>query len=164
MKKIWPPLITDAARPQWTIWRDRVLTILVWVLFLALFIKQSLLFKTRIATYLSTPEAEWEFLLGPFLAVTGVMVAWLVLSAIFTYRRAVQARRRTPPPPLSLEVEAGHFGVTPADLVAARHQQIIAVAIEPDGRFRFEEVTYRAVVDGTNPPTPAPQGRSTPGR
>jgi hypothetical protein len=67
------------------------------------------------------------------------MLAWLGLSAIGTYRRAVRNRNRPEPPPLSLADEAAHFGVAPIELSAARRRQIIAVAIEPDGRFRFED-------------------------
>ncbi|WP_395021554.1 poly-beta-1,6-N-acetyl-D-glucosamine biosynthesis protein PgaD [Dongia sp.] len=159
MKRAWPPLITDAARPRWMLWRDRILTILVWILFLALFIQQWRLFQARVEAWLATPGAEWNFMLGPFFAVVGIMVAWLLLTAILTYSRAMRARRQAQPPPLSLEAEAAHFGVTPEALTAARQKQIIAVAIEPDGSFRFEDPTYTAAAVGKGQPGQPPPGR-----
>jgi hypothetical protein len=164
MRNIWPPLITDAARPAWMLWRDRILTVLVWLLFLILFVEQWLVFQARVEVYFSTPDAEWDFLLGPFFAVVGVMVTWLVFTSFLTYRRVVRARRQSPPPPLSLEAEAAHFAVTPNELTAARQKRIIAVTIEPGGEFRFAEPTYTAPAAGTNPPAPQSPDRSVPGR
>jgi hypothetical protein len=156
MKSDWPPLITDAARPRWIIRRDRILTMLVWTLFLVLFIEQCMAFHARIETYVSDPAAEWEFLLGPFFAVVALMLVSLGASAIGTYRRALRARNRPEPPPLPLEAEAVHLGVTPDGLAAARLHQIVAVAIEPGGRFRF---TYTEPVGDRDPPAPAAPDR-----
>lgn len=164
MKAVWPPLITDAARPRWMLWRDRILTILVWVAFLTLFIEQCLVFHARVETYFAAPDAEWDFLLRPFIIAIGIMVAWLALTAVLTYRRAVRARRQSQPPPLAIEAEAAHFGVTPAALTAARRQQIIAVAIEPGGKFRFEAPTYTESAGGKDRPKPPSPDRSVPGR
>ena len=162
----WPPLITDAARPPWVLWRDRFLTILVWTVFLALFVEQWLVFQARIETYFATPDAEWEFLLQPFVIVVGMMVAWLVFSAIMTYHRAIKARRSAQPHPLALAAEAAHFGTTPNDLTAARQHQIIAVVIELDGRFRFDpaDPICRATADDRDPPEPPLPDRSVLGR
>jgi hypothetical protein len=165
MKNAWPPLIDDAVRPPWMLWRDRFLTVLVWLLFAILFIQQWLVFQERLRTYLTTADAEWDFTLKPFFTVIGVMLSWLGLSAIGTYRRAMRARNRPEPPPLALAREAAHFGVTPTELSAARQGQIIAVAIEAGGRFRFEtQPTCTAVVVGTNRPAPPSPDRSVPGR
>jgi hypothetical protein len=161
MKPDWPPLITDAERPRWVIRRDRFLTILVWVLFLALFVEQSLAFHARVRIYLTDPAAEWEFLLAPFFVVVAILLLSLGVSAIGTYRRALRARSRAAPASLSLEAEAVHLGATPAELSAAREYQIVAVMIEPDGRFRF---TYMEPADDRDPPAPAAPGRSAPGR
>lgn len=160
----WPPLITDAMRPRWMLWRDRILTVLVWILFLVLFIEQWLAFQARVEVHFSTPGAGWDSPMGPFFAVVGIMLTWLVFTAVFTYRRATRARRRAPPPPLSMEAEAKHFGVTPAALTAARRQQIIAVAIAPDGGLRFEPPTYTAAAGGKDPPGPRSPDPSVPGR
>jgi poly-beta-1,6-N-acetyl-D-glucosamine biosynthesis protein PgaD len=166
MSREWPPLITDAARPRWLLWRDRGLTLLVWGVFLALFVEQSWVLQARVETYLATPDAEWEFLLRPFVIVVGVMVAWLVLSAVLTYRRAVQARRTAQPHPLSLAAEAKHFGTTPEALTAARLHRIIAVTIAPDGRFGFDpaDPICTAPAGGKDPPAPPVPDRSAPGR
>jgi poly-beta-1,6-N-acetyl-D-glucosamine biosynthesis protein PgaD len=161
MKPDWPPLITDAERPRWVVRRDRFLTVLVWVLFLVLFIEQYWAFHTRVATYFTDPAAEWEFLLGPFFAVAALMLISLGASAIGTYRRALRARSRPEPPPLPLEAEAVHLGVTPAELAAARQHQIMAVAIETDGRFQF---TYTEPAAGKDPSAPPAPGPSIPGR
>jgi hypothetical protein len=161
MKSDWPPLITDAERPRWIIRRDRILTVLVWVVFLALFIEQYLAFHARVAIYFTDPAAEWEFLLAPFFVVVAVLLISLGVSAIGTYRRALRERSRPTPAPLSLEVEAVHLGTTPAELSAARQHQIVAVTIEPDGRFRF---TYTEPAAGKDPPEPVAPGRSVPGR
>jgi poly-beta-1,6-N-acetyl-D-glucosamine biosynthesis protein PgaD len=151
---VWPPLISNAARPRWILWRDRILTILVWAAFLALFIEQALVFHGRVETYVTTPDAEWDFLLRPFVITIGIMVTWLALMAVLTYRRAVRARRKSPPAPLPLEAEAAHFGVTPEALATARQQQIIAVAIEPGGALRFETPICRAPAGDRDPPKP----------
>ena len=44
----WPPLITDAARPAWMVWRDGLLTLLLWVALLWLFVRQSVVLGRRI--------------------------------------------------------------------------------------------------------------------
>ena len=166
MTSDWPPLITDARRPRWIIWRDRILTVLVWALFLALFINQCLALRARIHAHLADPTSEWDFLLRPFLIVAGILVLWLGASGAATYGRAVRNRRRPAPPPLVLDAEAAHLGIAPADLMAARQGQIIAVTIEPDGRFRFETVgpIYTEPAAGRDPPAQPLPDRSVPGR
>jgi hypothetical protein len=164
MTENWPPLITDAARPRWMIRRDRILTFLVWVLFLVLFIKQGLAFRARLDAYLSTPGAEWDFMLAPFLIAVAIMLGWLVLTAILTYGRAMRARRTAQPLPLPLQIEAEHFGVTPDALEAARQTQVIAMAIDAGGSFRFEAPTCTAPAGDRGPPVPRSPDPSTPGR
>jgi poly-beta-1,6-N-acetyl-D-glucosamine biosynthesis protein PgaD len=164
MKQNWPPLIIDAARPAWILWRDRILTVLVWILFLVLFIEQWRIFQARVDAYLSTPDATWDFRMAPFFTVVGIMVAWLVLTAFLTYRRVMRARRDAQPLPLPLEAEAARFGVTPAELTAARQKQIIAVAIGAGGRLRFEAPTYTEAAGGKDRPKPPSPDPSIPGR
>ncbi len=160
-KTTWPPLITDAARPHWILWRDRVLTLLVWLLFAALFIEQSIAFAERISLYRADPHGDWDFLLRPFFITAGILVLWLVLSGMGTYRRALRHRQKPPPPPLALAEEAAHLGVTSDELLAARQEQVIAVTISPDGRFRFDAAgpICTAAAGGKDRPGQLPQGR-----
>lgn len=138
MKTPWPPLITDAAQSRLVFWRDRALTVLLWVLFFAIFTEETFAFWHRIELVLNDENEKWEYRLVPFFAVAGILVVWLSLWALVTYRRLLWSGGFSPmAPTMSLEAEAASRGVAPAELAAAREQQIVAVTIE-GGRFGLQ--------------------------
>ena len=133
----WPPLITDAEQPRWMRWRDRILTIVMWLLFLGMLIRQSVAFWRRVTAFLAAEAGTtWEFRLLPFLGVAAVMIVWLGLWAVLMYFRVHRAGHPPQPAPLGIEDEAECRGMTAADLAAARGLKIAAVAIDAAGRYR----------------------------
>jgi len=145
MKQTWPPVIVDAAQPRWTFWRDRILTVAAWLIFLLILERESVLFWRRLTATLAPAAnengAEWEFRLLPFLEVAAVLILLLAIAAERTRRRRSRFRGATPPEPLDIATEAARRGLTPDSLAAARALKSVAVTIDQTGGFHLAPST-----------------------
>jgi poly-beta-1,6-N-acetyl-D-glucosamine biosynthesis protein PgaD len=147
----WPPLIIAADVPRWVRWRDVVLTLLMWGLFVVLLEGEiRLVFGPhleRLGIGSFHTEADWiEFLerLLPFLATALGLVALLFIAGMFTWRRQTRAFALAEPPPLPLADQAGRAGVDEATLTAARAERIAVVHVGPNGGLKLEIRAPRA--------------------
>jgi len=135
--RLWPPLIYNAARPAWRIWRDRLMTICLWLLLLGLLVQQSIILSHHLNEFIfpSDPDARivWEFRLLPFLVVALILVLRLLVWGVISKRHFNRVTREAPPPPLPPLIEARQHGVTPADLDAWRARKVATVATDEAG-------------------------------
>ena len=142
---VWPPLITSASQPAWMPWRDRALTLLMWIVFAVLLETEAELTVAHgIALFRggeSSVPPNWdEFVaaLTPFVKVIAGLFVWLAAFGLVTMRR----RRRTAllPQPMPLEdaLEAGRGGMDVAGLHAARLLHLSVVHIDGAGHYRVE--------------------------
>ncbi len=142
----WPPLITAARQPRWMVWRDRGLTLLMWVLFVLVchnFIRLAF-DEFRELTGRPRRGPEWDFEdmwdpLRPFLFVASVLVMWLLLAGIASVRRMQRNLARPKPAPLGLAEEAAEQGAAPDDLAAWRGLRVAVVHLDEQGRMRATE-------------------------
>ena len=139
----WPPLITAASQPAWMLWRDRLLSLSMWVL-LALLCRNALLLAGEEALFLSglseqRPAPDFREHLRrilPFWITIGGLLLWLLgWGAVW-----VLSRRLTPlrpmPPSLDPPTEAARHGADPAALLAWREWPVAIVHVEEGGRMR----------------------------
>jgi len=141
----WPPLITAARQPRWMVWRDRGLTLLMWVLFVLVchnFLRLALdEFRALTGRPRRGPELDFEDLwdpLRPFMVVAGVLVMWLLVAGVVSVRRVQRNLARPKPAPLGLAEEAADQGAAPADLAAWRGLRVAVVHLDEEGRMRAE--------------------------
>lgn len=130
----WPPLVTAATVPAWVRVRDLVMTIMAWGVFFW-FMGQAI---EAVIDYFSYPvfqftdgrAPDWTELwkrLQPFVAVAGVLVAWLVFwgASRRHYMRQTAVMRQ--PQPLPLAEHAARWSVDPNDVEAWRALKIAVV-------------------------------------
>ena len=137
MSHDWPPLIVDASRPTWRKWRDRAMTMAMWLVMALLFFDQLTLFG-ELARKQLTSNLPLEFKLGPFLAVACLLIAWLIawgLASVRNYRRVTV---EPTPPPLDLDKQAARVGVAADVLASWRTLPVAVVHPEQSGRSRVE--------------------------
>jgi hypothetical protein len=91
----WPPISTDGTLPRYVVWRDRLMTIVAWMLLLALASDLFYLVVTHALQLLghsqTGPDAQWALWwdrLRPFVQVIVLMAAWLTLWGFISLRRA----------------------------------------------------------------------------
>jgi hypothetical protein len=142
----WPPLITAARQPRWMVWRDRGLTLGMWVLFVIVchnFIRLAL---DGLREILGRPRRgpEWDFddmwdPLRPFLVVAVLLVTWLLSAGVVSVRRVQRNLARPKPAPLGVAEEAAELGAEEADLAAWRGLRVSVVHLDELGRMRAEE-------------------------
>jgi poly-beta-1,6-N-acetyl-D-glucosamine biosynthesis protein PgaD len=153
----WPPIITNARRPRAIVWRDRILTLAMWLLLLFMIRRgisglwdETLELFGRVAR---GPGIDWEQLwdeLSRYLAAAAVLCVWLLAWGLVSRRRQRQLAGTTPPTPLSLAEHAHDAGCSEADLADWRALRTMVVHIDENDRI--------TVVPGpaaTAPPTQA---------
>jgi poly-beta-1,6-N-acetyl-D-glucosamine biosynthesis protein PgaD len=138
----WPPIITDARRPRAIVWRDRILTIAMWLLLLFLMRRglaglwdETLELFGRVAR---GPGIDWEQLwegLSNYLFVAGLLCLWLLGWGFASRRRQERLAGTAAPPPLSLADHARDAGCSEADLTAWRALRIMTVHIDENDRI-----------------------------
>jgi len=143
--EVWPPLITAARQPRWMVWRDRGLTLFMWLLFVLVchnFLRlaadgvREVSGRPRVGPEWD-PEMLWEPL-RPFLVVSGLLVTWLLLFGLVGIRRIARDRARPMPPPLDTGEEAARQGADGAALAAWRDWRIAVVHLDDHGRMHAE--------------------------
>jgi poly-beta-1,6-N-acetyl-D-glucosamine biosynthesis protein PgaD len=138
----WPPIISDARRPRAVVWRDRILTMAMWLLLLLLMRRglyglwdETLELFGRVQ---SGPGIDWEQLwqsLSRYLTVAGLLCLWLLGWGLASRWRQQRLAGTTAPPPLSLADHARDAGCSEADLVAWRSLRIMVVTIDESDRI-----------------------------
>ena len=131
----WPPVII-AALPAWMKWRDAMLTLMMWVLFVLLLQRQFRLVSRTVGG--RSDLGDFLALLAPYAGTALVLIGILAVAAMLTERRRQRALTLQPPAPLALADEARRAGLDEAALAAARGLRIAVVTIETGGRLRIE--------------------------
>jgi hypothetical protein len=141
----WPPLIVADNTPRWIKRRDFVLTLAMWLLFVAmleaefeLVIKRNLV-RLGFGDFRTNPNwAEYFERLAPYILVSSVLVLLLAAASLLTLRRRHRSLVLPPPPPLSLAEQVRDAGMDEKALVAARDWHVAVVHIDADGKLRVE--------------------------
>lgn len=141
----WPPLIIADTTPRWILWRDRALTLVMWILFAILLDSEFELFFGRYLEHWGLgefhTEANWakffERLL-PFVLVVVGLVAALIVAGLVTLRRRQRGLRVPEPPPLGITEQARRAGMDEASLAASRELRVAVVYIDADGTHRVK--------------------------
>ena len=140
----WPPLITSARQPAWMPWRDRLLTLGMWLL-LALLCRSSLalavdLLRQAIGIERLRPDPDFALFwarLEPYLLVTALLLMWIVAFGTLALRR-LRRRSLGDAPELPLVEEAATRGAAPDALVDWRTARIAVMHVDAPGRMRAE--------------------------
>jgi poly-beta-1,6-N-acetyl-D-glucosamine biosynthesis protein PgaD len=137
----WPPLIKAARQQRWLVWRDATITVAMWLLFLFIFVSQSIDFWKAIFQVQSEhPGAfleHWDFRLKPFAALVLALAIWLLLFGWWSLENWRRATRGALPPPLPIAIESKRRGVSIEVLAEARNRKVATVAIDQDGKFEM---------------------------
>lgn len=140
----WPPLITSGQQPAWMPWRDRLLTIGMWLL-LALLCRNSILLGADLLRDLFggerlRPNPDLELLwhrLEPYVVISALLLMWILAFGIVAWRRLLRpVRARTPTLPI-LE-EAALRRAAPAEIETWRERGVAVLHVEPGGAMRVE--------------------------
>jgi poly-beta-1,6-N-acetyl-D-glucosamine biosynthesis protein PgaD len=135
----WPPLIKVARQQRWKVWRDALVTIAMWAIFLYIFIGQSIIFWTSIVEFQAEhPGAfleRWHFRMKPFVAVALLLLVWLAFFGWLSLRNWRRVTRQPPPSPLSIEREASRCGMPVEHIRYARELKITMVSSYDAGKF-----------------------------
>jgi hypothetical protein len=143
--KPWPPLIVAEHKPRWVIWRDFLLTLLMWILFAIMLETEFELFVQRQLVRLGLGDFDtdprWgEFFerLMPFVQIAMILIGLLALASLITLYRRRRSLLLPPPPPLSIADEARRVGTDESELKAARDLRNAVVYIDKDGTHRVK--------------------------
>jgi poly-beta-1,6-N-acetyl-D-glucosamine biosynthesis protein PgaD len=137
----WPPLIRDAGQQRWLVWRDAIITVAMWLLFLFIFIDQSIHFwRAIVQVQAEHPGAfleHWDFRMKPFAALVLLLVAWLLFFGWRSLENWRRVKRGPLPPALPIAIESARRGISVEILSEARNRKVATVAIDQDGRFEM---------------------------
>jgi hypothetical protein len=139
----WPPLITHAAQPTWMVWRDRLLTVAMWLLLVGVCRNElTLLWSTVhdvLGGELAGRDARWDIpwdRLKRLAAVIGVLVVWLGVWGAIALRHVSQVTREPVPLPIDPAAEAEQVAATPEAVQAWRMLPVAVVHTDESGRLR----------------------------
>ena len=140
----WPPLITSTRQPAWMPWRDRLLTLAMWLL-LALLCRNSIALAADLAREAAgidrrRPHPDFALFwarLEPYLVVTALLLMWIVTFGTLALRR-LRRRWRHAAPELPITEEAAARGATPDALEDWRTARVAVVHVEGPGVMRVE--------------------------
>jgi len=138
----WPPIITAARVPRAVIWRDRILTIAMWLLLLYLMRRAVFLLWDEALELLGREEpapeppwTRWWERLQRYMDVAAVLGVWLLAWGIATLRRMRRYAGTPAPPPLPLTEQARRAGCNAADLAAWQEWRIVHVDVDANDRI-----------------------------
>lgn len=135
----WPPLIRVAQRERWRIWRDAIITIAAWGVFLIIFATQSVLFWQTIAEFQTEhPGAfleNWHFRLKPFGALVFILLIWLLLFGWYSLWNFRRVTHLPTPSSLPVAVESARRGMPVESIARARDLKVATLSIDDAGRF-----------------------------
>ena len=131
----WPPLIKVVPRKRWILWRDAIITVAAWAVFLFILVDRSILFWTGVSRFHAEhPGAflqNWHFRLKPYALPILALLAWLLL---FGWRSLRNWRRVTDePPPLPIEAESARRRMPADDLSQVRSLKVATVSTDETG-------------------------------
>jgi PgaD-like protein len=137
--KTWPPIIQGTALPRAIAWRDRIGTVLMWLL-LAWLCRHPLHALWDVLTHwfaggrlrFTGLPPRWEALEPYFIAIAVLAVWELAWMGVTLWRRAHYAQAPQPVP-LTLEEEARGAHCTVDDLIAWRRIRIVTVGFTENG-------------------------------
>lgn len=142
---IWPPLITSANRPRAILWRDVLLTMLMWALLGFILYTEMELIWNGIQYLARVPDvvvdAQLELFwrrLKPLLWLMGALVAMLGIATLLSRDRRNRALLKSPPLPLPEAALASRAGLSEAALAHARTHRIAVVHVGENGALRVE--------------------------
>jgi hypothetical protein len=143
--RAWPPLVVAEHVPRRVLWRDVLITLIIWGFFALLLATE---FELFLGDYLErlgfgpfNTTANWpEFFqrLTPFLLAAAVLAVTLVAFSLRTLRRRHRALFLRQPQPLETADEARRAGLDEVALIAARGRRIVIVQIDAGGRHRIQ--------------------------
>jgi poly-beta-1,6-N-acetyl-D-glucosamine biosynthesis protein PgaD len=139
-KPPWPPIITDAREPRLVVWRDRLMTVGMWLLLLYLMRHGIHVVLDAITDLfghkLGAPDVDWASWWGrlqPYLIVAVFLGLWLAGWGFAALRRMRRNVGKPQPPALALAEEAHRAGSTEAALLAWRKLPVAVVELDEEG-------------------------------
>jgi poly-beta-1,6-N-acetyl-D-glucosamine biosynthesis protein PgaD len=138
----WPPIITTAKLPRTVVWRDRLLTAVMWLLLfwlarrelLALWdVSGAMIVNGRL--HFTSWHGRWV-LLHPYLKTIGALAVWELAWAIVGLWRRHHYSGLPQPQPLTAAEESRKFHNEPSDIEEWRKLKICVVEFDEDGTLR----------------------------
>jgi poly-beta-1,6-N-acetyl-D-glucosamine biosynthesis protein PgaD len=124
------------------VWRDGLLTLLLWVALVWLFVRQSVVLGRRIDEILLSADpaspAAWEYPLLPYLTVALILVVRLSAWGLVERRHHGRVTREPAPAPLELSAEARRIGVGAEELSDWRRRRVSIMHIDEKDAYRVE--------------------------
>jgi poly-beta-1,6-N-acetyl-D-glucosamine biosynthesis protein PgaD len=134
----WPPLIVAARIPFWIKVRDRVLTCLMWGLFLTMLVEEADIVVTRHSFSVTIGWLDMRQELFPFVMLAATLATLLFAASQFTRRRRRLTLLLPQPPALTLTDHAARARVAEDALSRAREHRIVVIHVDADRKLRFE--------------------------
>jgi poly-beta-1,6-N-acetyl-D-glucosamine biosynthesis protein PgaD len=130
----WPPIIWSAKRSRLILWRDAILTALMWgLMFLILYTELAFAIST-LDVLLGRSEAQIDAELDifmrrmrPLLLLIGALVVMLAVATLISRRRRTKALEAPQPQPLGDAERAAIAGLDEAALATAEGMQRVIV-------------------------------------
>ncbi len=141
----WPPIITNARHGRFVDLRDTLLTVLMWVLMLAILYTEIRFAWDSLLVLLGRSDAQIDAELAlfwrrmqPLLWLMGALVLMLAVATILSRKRRDDAIAGRQPDPLPEAKVAELAGMSEEAMAAARAHRIAVVHREADGSLRVE--------------------------
>lgn len=142
MNRRWPPVIDGGGAPTSIRVRDAAVTLFAW-LFLAYFVAPMLfalvhdgllLLGLRVAGTPSDFQIDWAQL-APSLRMVVALALWFLLLVLLRRPRLLAMQSRPQPPPMEPDAAFRHFGVDAAAAHKLRHDRVLHVGFDAEGRI-----------------------------
>jgi len=137
----WPPIISDAKRPVWIVWRDIAITAFAWTVFFFLVAREiDLAWQARpllsggSVNHIDTGLEEFLLQVQPTLQIILVLVTILGVATLASRRRRNAALRQPQPTPVPDRELASDLGLGERELNDMRRQKIIAIDVDAQGK------------------------------
>lgn len=141
----WPPIIANANRPAWVIWRGYAITVFMWCLFFFILGKEIELARQSLLMLAGLPVEPFDsdfkrFLveMRPTRRITVLLVAVLAVATLASRLRRIAALRRPQPAPAHDRELARDLGLDEAQLNDLRQQKIVVLDVDEKGRVTVQ--------------------------
>jgi poly-beta-1,6-N-acetyl-D-glucosamine biosynthesis protein PgaD len=141
----WPPIISNANRPAWVIWRGYAITAFMWGLFVFLLWREIDIAKQALLMLAGHPvevidTGFHEFLedMRPTRWITLLLVASLAVATLISRLRRIAGLRQPQPAPAHDRELARDLGLDEEELNALRQQKIIALYVDEQGHVSVQ--------------------------